>query len=172
MSEKEKVCIVTGVGPDKGTGAEIAKLFGKKKYKVAMIARNKKNLNDLEKRIFGDFPPPQEIQDVFAISPVYKKLGAWLKSDDSFDVINYSSSEIERMRAKATIDLWRWGVSSGEPERLYKEGKLDSYIQKLNPGMSLNEVNQGHIEDAYLEWAKVKSGDLFFYQFSLYYLKV
>ena len=48
MSEKEKVCIVTGVGPDKGTGAEIAKLFGKKKYKVAMIARNKKNLNDLE----------------------------------------------------------------------------------------------------------------------------
>ena len=43
----EKVCIVTGVGPDKGTGAEIAKLFGKKKYKVAMIARNKKNLNDL-----------------------------------------------------------------------------------------------------------------------------
>ena len=46
MSEKEKVCIVTGVGPDKGTGAEIAKLFGKKKYKVAMIARNKKNLND------------------------------------------------------------------------------------------------------------------------------
>ena len=41
MSEKEKVCIVTGVGPDKGTGAEIAKLFGKK-YKVAMIARNKK----------------------------------------------------------------------------------------------------------------------------------
>jgi len=121
--------------------------------------------NDLEKRIFGDFPPPQEIQDVFAISPVYKKLGAWLKSDDSFDVINDSSSEIERMRAKATIDLWRWGVSSGEPARLYKEGKLDSYLQKLNPGMSLNEVNQGHIEDAYLEWAKVKSGDLFFYQF-------
>ena len=33
MSEKEKICIVTGVGPDKGTGAEIAKLFGKKKYK-------------------------------------------------------------------------------------------------------------------------------------------
>ena len=31
MSEKEKVCIVTGVGPDKATGAEIAKLFGKKK---------------------------------------------------------------------------------------------------------------------------------------------
>ena len=37
MSKKEKICIVTGVGPDKGTGAEIAKLFGKKKYKVAMI---------------------------------------------------------------------------------------------------------------------------------------
>ena len=56
MSEKEKVCIVTGVGPDKGTGAEIAKLFGRKKYKVAMIARNKKNLNDLEKNIKTFFP--------------------------------------------------------------------------------------------------------------------
>ena len=47
MSEKEKVCIVTGVGPDKGTGAEIAKLFGKKKYKVAMIARTAKRLSKL-----------------------------------------------------------------------------------------------------------------------------
>ena len=31
----EKVCIVTGVGPDKGTGAEIAKLFGKKNIFLA-----------------------------------------------------------------------------------------------------------------------------------------
>ena len=51
MSEKENICIVTGVGPDKGTGAEIAKLFGKKNYKVAMIARNEENLKKLEKKI-------------------------------------------------------------------------------------------------------------------------
>ena len=51
MSKQEKVCIVTGVGPDKGTGAEIAKLFGRKNYKVAMIARNKENLDNLEKNI-------------------------------------------------------------------------------------------------------------------------
>ena len=50
MSKQEKVCIVTGVGPDKGTGAEIAKLFGRKNYKVAMIARNKENLDNLEKK--------------------------------------------------------------------------------------------------------------------------
>ena len=61
MSEKEKVCIVTGVGPDKGTGAEIAKLFGKKKYKVAMIARNKKNLNDLEKKYKNIFSYPCDV---------------------------------------------------------------------------------------------------------------
>ena len=66
---------------------------------------------------------------------MYKKLAAWLESDDGFDVINDNSSEAQRMRAKATIDLWRWGVSSGEPRRLYEEGKLDNYLAKLYPGM-------------------------------------
>ena len=121
--------------------------------------------NDLEKALLGDFPPPEKFSDIFSISPVYKKLAAWLESDDGFDVINDNSTEAQRMRAKATIDLWRWGVSSGEPRRLYEEGKLDNYLAKLYPGMSLNSVNQGQIEDAYMEFAKEKSGDLFFYQF-------
>ena len=74
MSEKEKVCIVTGVGPDKGTGAEIAKLFGKKKYKVAMIARNKKNLNDLEKKYKNIFSYPCDVGDLEKFKKTIKKI--------------------------------------------------------------------------------------------------
>ena len=121
--------------------------------------------NSLEKTLFGEFPPPEKLTDVFSISPVYKKLNAWLLGADEFDVISDASTEAERMRAKATIDLYRWGVSAGEPERLYKAGKLDKYINKLYPGLSVNELNKGEIENAYLEYAKVKSGTLFGFQF-------
>ena len=122
--------------------------------------------NDLEKMLFGDFPPPEKFTEIFGVSPVWKKLSAWLfTGSDDFDVITDASSEAERMRAKATIDLYRWGVSAGEPERLYKAGKLDDYIQKVIPGLALGEVNQGQIELAYMEYAKEKSGTLFGFQF-------
>ena len=35
----KKLCILTGVGPETGTGAEIARYFSEKGYHVAMIAR-------------------------------------------------------------------------------------------------------------------------------------
>ncbi len=34
------VCLVTGVGPEHGTGADIAKRFNEGGYEVAMLARN------------------------------------------------------------------------------------------------------------------------------------
>ena len=45
------VCLVTGVGPAKGTGAEVAKRFAEGGYQVAMLARNKDNLTKLEQMI-------------------------------------------------------------------------------------------------------------------------
>ena len=38
------VCLVTGVGPEGGTGAETARRFAKGGYRVAMLARNADNL--------------------------------------------------------------------------------------------------------------------------------
>ena len=43
------VCLVTGVGPAKGTGGEIVKRFAEGGYKVAMLARDAENLKALEK---------------------------------------------------------------------------------------------------------------------------
>ena len=47
------VCLITGVGPAKGTGGELARRFAKGGYKVAMLARNADNLKKLESEING-----------------------------------------------------------------------------------------------------------------------
>ena len=44
------VCIVTGVGPEHGTGAEIARRFSEGGYQVAMLARNADNLDALARK--------------------------------------------------------------------------------------------------------------------------
>ena len=55
------LCIITGVGPENGTGAEIAKYFSEKNYKVAMIARNKENLRKLEKKYVNSKAYPCDV---------------------------------------------------------------------------------------------------------------
>ena len=37
------VCLITGVGPAKGTGGELSRRFASGGYKVAMLARNGEN---------------------------------------------------------------------------------------------------------------------------------
>ena len=121
--------------------------------------------NDMEKFLFGDFPPPENISDVVAVSPVYKKLFAALQDEDKMDDITYGNKHTTQMRAAKTIELYRWGVSAGEPNRLYKEGKLDKYLKVLYPYDDIDDLNQGQIDDAYLEYAKHKSGTLFMFEF-------
>jgi NAD(P)-dependent dehydrogenase (short-subunit alcohol dehydrogenase family) len=47
------VCLVTGVGPLKGTGGEIARRFATGGYQVAMLARNAENLAEIEAQVPG-----------------------------------------------------------------------------------------------------------------------
>ncbi|MGR8949988.1 MAG: SDR family NAD(P)-dependent oxidoreductase [Gammaproteobacteria bacterium] len=49
MSNEKKVCLITGVGP--GTGAALAKRFAAGNYRVAMLARDAKRLNELTQTI-------------------------------------------------------------------------------------------------------------------------
>jgi hypothetical protein len=152
-------------GPNPFVGFGINRLLPKIE-KASTVAGAKYGwANDLEEFISGGFPAPEKVSDIFAISPVYKKLRAWTLSDDAFDIISEDSTEAEKMRARATIDIFRWGVSAGEPKRLYDAGKLDSYLNKLYPGSDINDVNQGMLEDAYLEYSKQKSGTLYGFQF-------
>jgi len=61
------VCLVTGVGPDKGTGAEIARRFAKGGYQVAMLARDAERLAGLEKAIEGTTAFPCDVADLDAL---------------------------------------------------------------------------------------------------------
>ena len=58
------VCLITGVGPAKGTGGELARRFAKGGYKVAMLARNADNLKKLESEINGTTAFPCDVSNL------------------------------------------------------------------------------------------------------------
>lgn len=62
------VCLVTGVGPDTGTGAEIAKRFASSGYRVAILARNADNLGKLSGKYDGTKAYPCDVGDLEALT--------------------------------------------------------------------------------------------------------
>jgi NAD(P)-dependent dehydrogenase (short-subunit alcohol dehydrogenase family) len=61
------VCLVTGVGAEHGTGAEIARRFAAGGYRVAMLARNAANLAGLEKKYPDSKAYPCDVGDLDAL---------------------------------------------------------------------------------------------------------
>ena len=59
-----KLCILTGVGPETGTGAEIARYFSQNGYHVAMIARTEDNLKNLEKKYNNTTADPCDVGNI------------------------------------------------------------------------------------------------------------
>ena len=74
------VCLVTGVGPEHGTGAEIARRFSEGGYRVAMLARNEENLDFLAGKYTNSSAFPCDVGDldelVRTIGQVKADLGA------------------------------------------------------------------------------------------------
>jgi NAD(P)-dependent dehydrogenase (short-subunit alcohol dehydrogenase family) len=68
------VCLVTGVGPDTGTGAEIAKRFAAGGYQVAMLARNAENLADLAAKYDDVQSYPCDVSDLDALVATVDKV--------------------------------------------------------------------------------------------------
>ena len=60
----KKLCILTGVGPETGTGAEIARYFSENGYHVAMISRTEENLKNLEKKYQNTTAYPCDVGDL------------------------------------------------------------------------------------------------------------
>ena len=122
--------------------------------------------NWIRESLYGDFGPPEEARDILAVAPVYKKLRAALVNPEEFENIVDDSSEIHRMRASATIDVFRYGMASGQNKKLYDGGKLNSYLNKLYPNnWSPKTITQKQIDEAYLEYSKDASGRLFLMEF-------
>ena len=64
---RKPVCLVTGVGPEHGTGAEIAKRFSDGGYRVAMLARNEENLDMLAGKYADARAYPCDVGDIGAL---------------------------------------------------------------------------------------------------------
>ena len=64
------VCVVTGVGPEGGTGAEIAKRFSEDGYQVAMLARNADNLSALAAKYENTRAYPCDVADLDALTGI------------------------------------------------------------------------------------------------------
>jgi NAD(P)-dependent dehydrogenase (short-subunit alcohol dehydrogenase family) len=68
MSDVTPVCLVAGVGP--GTGAAVARRFAKGGYRVALVARNAKRLDELgaaipaSRAFVADLSDPAQARDV------------------------------------------------------------------------------------------------------------
>ncbi len=63
----KQVCLVTGVGPEHGTGAEISRRFAKSGYQVAMLERDAERLADLQNKIEGTRSYPCGVSDLDAL---------------------------------------------------------------------------------------------------------
>ena len=68
------VCLITGVGPEHGTGAEIARRFSTD-YRVAMLARNAENIEGLAAKYDGR-AYPCDIGDLDALTATLDRIKA------------------------------------------------------------------------------------------------
>jgi len=135
----------------------------------------------------SNFPLPDEWDEIFPEASSYKKLFAFLKGidvdltgvwDEDVDVLNVFefSDEIEReangalsdvnkMRADATINHYRFMKVSGEWAKVYANGSLDKYLKRDVPNWIKGEETAKQIEDAVMNYARDKSQVIFLLQF-------
>ena len=78
----KKLCVLTGVGPETGTGAEIARHFSENGYHVAMIARTEDNLRYLEKKYHNTTAYPCDVGNIEGFEKTLKKIQMELGSAD------------------------------------------------------------------------------------------
>ena len=64
----KKVCLITGVGP--GTGASLARRFARGGYQIAMLARDKERLRELESEIQESKGFVCDVSDEIAVTKV------------------------------------------------------------------------------------------------------
>jgi len=72
MKNKEKICLIAGVGP--GTGKESAKKFSDSGYKVVMLARNIDFINSLKSEIPNSFAYKCDVSNMEEIKDICSKV--------------------------------------------------------------------------------------------------
>ena len=70
----EKVCVVAGVGP--GTGTALSRRFAAGGYRVAMLARDRDRLDELERQIEGSRGFAVDVTDGARVTEVIEQIGS------------------------------------------------------------------------------------------------
>ena len=66
------ICVITGVGD--GTGAALVRRFAKGGYRVAMIARNRERLSELQQEVAAAHAYVCDVSDLTALSEVIRQI--------------------------------------------------------------------------------------------------
>ncbi len=74
MTDNNKTCLITGVGP--GTGTALVKRFADAGYTIAMIARNEERLNELVSSVGNTHAYPCDVSDEKALKDTIGKVQA------------------------------------------------------------------------------------------------
>ena len=72
MSNSDRICVVTGVGP--GNGASISRKFAGEGYRVVMLARSVERLQDLERQIPNSVSIPTNVGDPEAVRKTFETI--------------------------------------------------------------------------------------------------
>tara|TARA_B100000029_G_scaffold448390_1_gene470875 strand:+ start:730 stop:6744 length:6015 start_codon:yes stop_codon:yes gene_type:complete len=117
----------------------------------------------LKDTLFGGFlPPTKVVGGVIPAPPWFKKLAASVVNIDTDEDVNW---EFEQMRAASTIQVYRYGMITGQNIKLFEQGKLDKYLDEIDDNWSEKDVDfKQKRDEAFLLYSKHKSGVLFRYQ--------
>ena len=127
---KEKICVITGVGP--GTGSALVRKFAEC-YRVAMIARNEQRLHALAEEVPGTIPFVCDVTDVDALQSTLS------------DITDIGEPEVVIHNA---VGGGAGDVLSLDPDLLQRNFQINTMallhlIQAFAPGMS--EAGKGAI---------------------------
>lgn len=128
------------------------------------------------KNFLSKFPMPEDVDDVATVSSSWRKFlafaqgididpqGLWRGDKDFINVFEFSENidrepgedltEIETMRADATINFYRYGMVSGEYMKIHKKGKLDKYLKRNIVNWKKGTETRADIEDAFLDYSR------------------
>ena len=118
---------------------------------------------ELKDTLFGGFlPPTKVVGGVIPSPPWFKKLAASVVNIDTDEDVNW---EFEQMRAASTIQVYRYGMITGQNIKLFEQGKLDKYLDEIDDNWSEKDADfKQKRDEAFLLYSKHKSGVLFRYQ--------
>tara|TARA_R100000808_G_C2155005_1_gene166605 strand:+ start:1378 stop:7401 length:6024 start_codon:yes stop_codon:yes gene_type:complete len=125
---------------------------------------------EIKETLFGGFLPPEGeegLKSIFGgvipVPPWFKKILAAIGPDsEESDYYNY---EFEQMRAASTIQVYRYGMITGQNRKLYEAGELDIYLDEIDRNWRKDDPDiNAKVDEAFLLYSKRKAKQLFFFQ--------